>query len=143
VHGHAAALADELEAELSLTPPGRWAPETAWVPIWRQPWMTVARDTYIARLLARLGWQTLPAVDGGETGAARYPVMAGDEPWLATVQRVLLPSEPYRFGQAHLAEVQTLCPVARIHLVEGEHLSWYGPRAAAALRALRALRESP
>ena len=42
-----------------------------------------------------------------------------------------------------LPEVQALCPQARVHLVDGEWLSWYGPRAAAALRSLRALRESP
>ena len=64
-------------------------------------------------------------------------------PWLAQVRRVLLPSEPYRFGPEHLAEVQSLCPQARVHLVEGEWLSWYGPRAAQALRVLRVLRESP
>jgi hypothetical protein len=39
--------------------------------------------------------------------------------------------------------VRALCPAARVHLVEGEALSWYGPRAEGALRLLRALRESP
>lgn len=143
VAARAEALAQELIAELDATAPGRHPPEKVWVPIWREPWMTVARDTYIARLLARLDWPTLPAVEGGPTGAARYPAHAADAPWLAEVRRVLLPSEPYRFGAEHLAEVQALCPQARVDLVEGEWLSWYGPRAAQALRVLRALRESP
>jgi hypothetical protein len=103
----------------------------------------VARDTYISRLLARLDWATWPEVQGGPSGAARYPVLRGDEPGLATVRRVLLPSEPYRFDERHIAEVQALCPQARVQLVDGEWLSWYGPRAAQALRTLRSLRESP
>ena len=72
-------------------------------------------------------------------GAARYPALRGDEPWLAGVQQVLLSSEPYRFDASHVDEAQRLCPKARVRLVDGELLSWYGPRAAAGLRYLRAL----
>ncbi len=101
--------------------------------------MTVARDTYIARLLARIGWQTQPAQEGGEHGAARYPTLQGDEPWLAGVREVLLSSEPYAFTAEHVAQAQALCPQARVRLVDGELLSWYGPRTAAGLRYLREL----
>lgn len=101
--------------------------------IWREPWMTVARDTYISTLLAQAGWQTLPAVTGGAQGAGRYPALQGDEPWLADVDRVLLSSEPYRFGPDHVAEAQALCPRARVQLVDGERLSWWGVRGAAGL----------
>lgn len=107
--------------------------------IWRDPWMTVARDTYIARMLVEVGWHTLPAVEGGPSGAARYPVVAGNEPWLAEVDRVLLSSEPYCFEAQHRAEAQALCPRAQVQRVDGELLSWYGPRAAAGLRYLRGL----
>lgn len=107
--------------------------------IWRAPWMTVARDTYIARMLAEVGWHTWPPVDGGPHGAARYPVVTGDEPWLADIDELLLSSEPYRFGEEHLAEAQALCPNARVRLVDGELISWYGPRAAEGLRYLRGL----
>jgi len=81
----------------------------------------------------------VPAVEGGETGAARYPLVRGDEPFLAGVQRVLLSSEPFAFGPSHAAEAQALCPGARLQLVDGELLSWYGPRAAAGLHYLRGL----
>ena len=107
--------------------------------IWREPWMTVARDTYISRMLAQVNWHTLPALAGGEHGAARYPTVNGDEPWLAKVQQVLLSSEPYAFGQQHVALAQGLCPNARVRIVDGELISWYGPRAIAGLRYLRAL----
>ncbi len=107
--------------------------------IWREPWMTVARDTYISRMLAAAGWNTLPATDGGAHGAARYPVVHGNEPWLAQVRQVLLSSEPYSFGAQHIAEAQALCPGAQVRCVDGELLSWYGARTAAGLRYAAAL----
>jgi ABC-type Fe3+-hydroxamate transport system substrate-binding protein len=139
----AAALRQELQAELAATRPDRRPERAALYLIWRGPWMTVARDTYIARLLARAGWQTLPATAGGDHGAARYPVLRGDEPWLGDVHDVLLSSEPYAFGPAHVAEAQALCPQARVRLVDGRLLSWYGAATAEGLRYLRSLAPSP
>ena len=110
--------------------------------IWHNPWMTVARDTYIANLLAQVRWETLPHQVGGERGAARYPVVHGDEPWLAEVDQVLLSSEPYAFGAEHLAQAQRLCPNAQVRLVDGEMLSWYGARAVPGLRYLRQIAET-
>ena len=78
-------------------------------------------------------------MQGGESGAARYPVLDGSEPWLAQVQQVLLSSEPYAFGAQHFEAAQRLCPNARVRLVDGEMLSWYGARAVAGLRYLRGL----
>ncbi len=133
----AAALRAELRAELAATKAHADVPVLYL--IWREPWMTVARDTYISRLLACVGWQTLPAQQGGEHGAARYPTLRGDESWLADVREALLSSEPYAFAHEHLAQAQALCPQARVRLVDGELLSWYGPRTAAGLRHLREL----
>lgn len=135
----AAALRAELRAELDATQAQGRGPRSVLYLIWHQPWMSVARDTYISRLLARVAWHTLPALDGGESGAARYPVLHGDEPWLADVQEVLLSSEPYAFGPPHLPLAQALCPNARVRLVDGERLSWYGARTASGLRYLREL----
>jgi hypothetical protein len=86
-----------------------------------------------------VNWQTVPAVDGGPQGAARYPVVRGDEPWLAGIDRVLLSSEPYRFTAEHSPHAAAVAPGARVQLVDGELLSWYGPRAADGLRYLRSL----
>ena len=139
VDDRAVALREEIARELAATlPAGREAIPVLYL-IWREPWMTVARDTYLSRMLARIHWLTLPSVFGGETGAARYPALRGDEPWLPGVLRVLLSSEPYRFDASHFAAAQALCPQAEVQLVDGELLSWYGPRAAAGLRYLRAL----
>lgn len=135
-------LAAGLQAALRATvPEGRPEVPVLYL-IWRDPWMTVARDTYISRLLGRVNWRTLPALDGGEHGAARYPSLHGGEPWLGKVREVLLSSEPYAFAAAHVQEAQALCPQARVRLVDGELLSWYGPRTAAGLTYLRGLADT-
>ena len=107
--------------------------------IWHDPWMTVARDTYLSAMLARIGWRTLPDASGGYAGAARYPALTGTEPWLGEVERVLLSSEPFAFQERHVAAVRAMCPAARVQRVDGELLSWYGPRAVAGLQYLRVL----
>ena len=135
----AAELTLAMRRELELTHPGAWPERRVLYLIWREPWMTVARDTYLARMLARVNWRTLPDQTGGATGAARYPTLNGAEPWLAQVQRVLLSSEPYAFGAQHFDEARRLCPNARVQLVDGEMLSWYGVRAVPGLRYLREL----
>ncbi|KAF0165855.1 MAG: iron hydroxamate ABC transporter periplasmic protein [Rhodocyclaceae bacterium] len=108
--------------------------EAVLYPIWREPWMTVRRDTYIAAMLSAAGWDTLPA-----EATTRFPEFTWDAPWLAGISRVLLPSEPYAFTDRHLAEVGALAqrPVTRI---DGEMVSWYGSRAIAGLRYLAELR---
>jgi hypothetical protein len=138
----AAALTVALQHELAATQPIGRVPQQALYLIWHGPWMTVARDTYIARMLARIGWHSLPALQGGAHGAARYPVVRGDEPWLADVQQLLLSSEPFAFGAAHAEAAQALCPHAQLLRVDGELISWYGPRAVAGLRYLRELADA-
>jgi ABC-type Fe3+-hydroxamate transport system substrate-binding protein len=103
------------------------APEDVLYLIWKSPWMAVSPDTYIARTLALVGWHTVP-----RAASARYPEVALDEATLAGVARVLLSTEPFMFGAAHVAEVAGLArrPAA---LIDGEMTSWYGSRAIAGL----------
>ena len=115
--------------------------------IWREPWMTVARDTYIAHTLAEVGWQTLPDVVGGDglrcAGAPRYPVFDWDAPWVGDVDLVLLASEPYRFGPVHAEATRSLLEArgwdAAVRLINGEWASWYGSRALRSLPQLAQL----
>ena len=101
--------------------------------IWREPWMTVSRDTYISRTLALVGWETFPAACRRAISARSSSPQVG-----GNVDRVLLSSEPYRFREKHLAEVEALVPGARVTLIDGEMTSWYGSRAIAGLRYLGA-----
>jgi ABC-type Fe3+-citrate transport system substrate-binding protein len=119
-------------AALEALPSG--APRTVLYCIWRDPWMTVSSDTYIARMLGELNWHVPRLAD-----PARYPAFAWSEPWLDQVDAVLLSTEPYRFTDVHVQELagQIGKPVL---LVDGEMLSWYGSRALAGVRYLQELR---
>lgn len=133
-----ARLLDELAVALAEAQAVRTAlpAERVLYLIWREPWMTVSRATYIAACLAAVGWQTWPPVAGaGSHDDPRYPSFDWSAPWLAEVDRVLLSSEPYRFRASHLAEVSGACG-RPAHLIDGEAASWYGSRAIAGLRAL-------
>ena len=135
----AAALRAALQAELAATNGSGRPTRRVLYLIWHGPWMTVARDTYLSRMLARIGWQTLPVLCGGYAGAARYPALTGTEPWLGEVDRVLLSSEPFSFQALHAEAAQAMCPNARVLRVDGELLGWYGSRAVEGLRYLRVL----
>jgi ABC-type Fe3+-hydroxamate transport system substrate-binding protein len=102
--------------------------------IWREPWLSVARDTYISHMLAAAGWDTLPL-----ESTVRYPeidlhALAG------AAEIVLLASEPYPFRVQHLRQLRELLPGTQSALIDGEMVSWYGSRAIDGLRYLRELR---
>jgi ABC-type Fe3+-hydroxamate transport system substrate-binding protein len=121
-------------AALRAAPKGR--PQRVLYCIWQDPWMTVSRDTYIAAMLAEIGW-SVPRIATGE-GAQRYPPFEWSEALVTGIDQVLLSTEPYRFTDAHAdaLERQLGKPV---QLVDGEMMSWYGSRALAGLAYLRAL----
>ena len=102
--------------------------------IWRKPWMTVSRDTYISRTLALVHWETWPA-----TSTERYPVVAIEQALPAGIERVLFSSEPYPFKPEHLTEFarRHAFPTERLRVIDGEMTSWYGSRAIVGLEYLR------
>jgi ABC-type Fe3+-hydroxamate transport system substrate-binding protein len=102
--------------------------------IWQDPWMTVSRGTYIAAMLAELGW-SVP-----DLGAERYPRFDWSQALVDGLDAVLLSTEPYRFTEAHADALEKQIGVP-VLLVDGEMMSWYGSRALAGVRYLRALRE--
>jgi len=114
-----------------------WPRERVLYLIWKAPWMTVSRDTYISGFLAAAGWDTVPAEAG-----ARYPRISLAPELVADTDRVLLSSEPYSFGERHVAELKALFPPrVGVQIVEGDYLSWYGSRAIPGLAYLKALRQ--
>jgi ABC-type Fe3+-hydroxamate transport system substrate-binding protein len=119
-------------AALQATPKG--APRTMLYCIWQDPWMSVAAGTYIANMMAEIGWEV------PELGASRYPRFEWSDALVGQLDGVLLSTEPYRFTEQHAdaLERQIGKPV---HLIDGEMMSWYGSRALAGLRYLRAIAE--
>jgi ABC-type Fe3+-hydroxamate transport system substrate-binding protein len=101
--------------------------------VWRDPWMWLGRRTYAADLLGLAGGE--PVLDDPAT---RYPRMAPEAMAALGPELVLLPSEPYAFGPPHADEVAAITR-ARVELVDGRALTWYGPRIPAALASFREL----
>lgn len=124
-----AAFASEL-AQLRAQPKGRAT--TVLYCIWQDPWMSISADTYIARMLAEIGW-SVP-----QLGDARYPRFEWSDELVAGIDGVLLSTEPYRFTEAH-AEALEKQIGKPVRLVDGEMMSWYGSRALAGVRYLRQL----
>lgn len=125
-----AAFDTELAARRALP---RGPERTVLYCIWQDPWMSVSQDTYIAAMLAELGWR-VPLL-----GKDRYPRFDWSEALVDGLDAVLLSTEPYRFTQVHAdaLEKQIGIPVL---LVDGEMMSWYGSRALAGVRYLREVR---
>ena len=96
--------------------------------IWKNPWMTVSRGTYVSRTLRLFGMHTLP-----EKTQKRYPELETLE--VTGAELILLSTEPYRFREKHRAEMQSALGKP-VFLIDGEMTSWYGPRAIAGLRYL-------
>jgi ABC-type Fe3+-hydroxamate transport system substrate-binding protein len=108
--------------------------------IWKAPWMTVSADTYISRMLATVGWDTV-----APSSNARYPTVDLSPAVLGQVSFVLLSSEPYSFRERHCVEVLDAMPErsrTRVALIDGAMTSWYGSRAIPGLSYLREFRQS-
>jgi ABC-type hemin transport system substrate-binding protein len=108
-------------------------------PIWRDPWMVVGDETYAHDLITLCGGENLFAGVSGR----RYPRVELAEIEAARPELILLPDEPYAFGQRDAQALGALeIPAAhagRIHLIDGTLVSWYGPRILQAIETLRAL----
>ena len=150
-------LADT-EAIVATQPPVR-----VFCPIWKNPYMTINHDTYIHAMLAACGADNVfadrrrrfpLAADLGRRPEAedqrheardrRYPRVSLDEMAAHRPEVILLPDEPYPFGEADLTDFAPFAGVpavreGRVHLIDGKIVSWYGPRIGRSLRTLRAL----
>jgi ABC-type Fe3+-hydroxamate transport system substrate-binding protein len=109
-------------------------------PIWKSPYMTINHDTFVDSVIQCCGGQNI-----FRDSAERYPQFTLEEASRRQPDLVLLPTEPYHFTEADIPgfyEMGKEVPAIRnrrIHIVEGELLSWYGPRLSRALAELSVL----
>jgi ABC-type Fe3+-hydroxamate transport system substrate-binding protein len=115
------------------SPARKWRYREVIYLIWKDPWMTVSRDTYIANMLALVNWHTLP-----ECQQPRYPTLELSPELVAQADLVLLSTEPYRFDVVDLETLGRNLGLSRggLALIDGEMISWYGNRAIAGIRYL-------
>jgi ABC-type Fe3+-hydroxamate transport system substrate-binding protein len=136
----ARALAGRIEEELSALSrdsPAQRFRYSYW--IWKDPWMTVSDDTYVADLLHLAGGVN---VFGGEPD--RYPTMT---PAAALARRAdvhFFPSEPYPFRrERHDSLTEHLFGKEPLRLfVNGDDYCWHGVRTLDGLGAMRELRKT-
>jgi ABC-type Fe3+-hydroxamate transport system substrate-binding protein len=109
------------------------ARRTAFVPIWRRPWMSIAARTYGASLLDLLGIDLVTA-----DLADPYPTVELEDIAARRPDLVLVPSEPYVFTAGHLDELAAAIPGAAIVRIDGQDLFWWGARTPDAIERLAA-----
>lgn len=118
-------------------------PVRVFCPIWRRPYMSINRDTYVHDVLRSCGGENIFA---GKL--ERYPQISLKEVADLQAEVVLLPDEPYRFLPRHMRDFEPFedtipaLRTGRTHFVDGKLLSWYGPRIGESLRTLRPLLHS-
>lgn len=134
------ALARRIIVELDVLSTSDYQLPSACI-IWRdgpqhgdaERWWAVGADTFAGDLLRRAG---LPPVAVGDDG--RYPCATLAEFRGASPEVVLLPDEPYSFGDADADEFRDWA--VDVLRCSGQPLFWWGPRTPAALRWLRQVR---
>jgi len=104
--------------------------------IWKDPWMTVSDDTYVADLLRLAGGDN---VYGKE--AVRYPTTHPSEALAREAGLHIFPSEPYPFSEEkHGALVEKLFGAhTRRVFVDGDNYCWHGVRTLEGLKAVGTL----
>jgi ABC-type Fe3+-hydroxamate transport system substrate-binding protein len=100
------------------------------VPIWRDPWMVVGAATFAGDVVRHLGLANVL-----EGAPERYPKRSLEGLRALGPDLVLLPDEPYAFGDADGPEA---FPGVEAVLVSGRDLTWYGPSLVTARRDLEA-----
>jgi ABC-type Fe3+-hydroxamate transport system substrate-binding protein len=103
--------------------------------IWKKPWMSINKDTYIAGMLKLINCRVVT-----HSCATRYPECDVDSLLSFDTDICLLSSEPYPFKSKHILELELLLNLFdKVHLVDGEMFSWYGSRAILALDYMESL----
>jgi ABC-type Fe3+-hydroxamate transport system substrate-binding protein len=135
-------LARQFSDELALCRAQTWATKKVLYLIWKNPWMTISPPTYIASMLREVGLEVVgPTTRELDVESPRYPQFESQDAATWNADAVLFSSEPYQFSANDFVDTADWASnqVPR-SLIDGEMLSWYGPRAIAGLRYLRKFR---
>lgn len=107
-------------------------PRRAAALIWKKPWMAVGGGCHMDGMMRELG---LINVLGERPG---YPAVSLDELAALDLDLVLLPDEPWRFGQRDAADLVAARIAPTALCCDGKDLGWYGAWTARGLRAMAA-----
>jgi ABC-type Fe3+-hydroxamate transport system substrate-binding protein len=109
--------------------------------IWKDPWMTVGPNTYVADLLRRVGGSSSLPVEESPVGASPdYPVTDIGAILASRPDVLLLPDEPYPFREKDAKAWRGRLPMkCRILPVDGDDFCWHGVRTLEGLLAAEEL----
>jgi ABC-type Fe3+-hydroxamate transport system substrate-binding protein len=135
-------LSQQFGDELALCRAQTWATKKVLYLIWKAPWMTVSPPTYIASMLREVGLDVVgPANSAIEIEQPRYPQFESQDAAAWKADAILFSSEPYQFSADDFVDtVDWASSDVPRSLIDGEMLSWYGPRAITGLQYLRKFR---
>lgn len=127
---------EEKHATLAAAPPAPPFLYAYW--IWKDPWMTISDDTYVADLLRLAGGVN---VFGHE--AERYPSSTPPAALARGADVHFFPSEPYPFRrERHEGMTEELFGKERVRLfVEGDDYCWHGARTLEGLETMQRLKK--
>jgi ABC-type Fe3+-hydroxamate transport system substrate-binding protein len=130
------AVLKAIQADASIA-----APLTTACMIWKNPWMCAGSDTYVSNVLEVLGFQNI-----FDSSQERYLKTTLEEVIARKPQLILLPDEPYEFGDGDkmfvLDHLKSHAANIRVELIEGSNLTWFGSRTLPALGYLRKFKKS-
>ncbi|MFA6945200.1 MAG: helical backbone metal receptor [Pedobacter sp.] len=129
----AAVIADDINEQFSNLNKKDKPVRTAYF-IWKDPYMLAGKQTFIDDILSRGGFENV-------IGDDRYPESSIDQLKNLNPECIFLSSEPYPFKDEHVKEIQSICPDARVSIVDGEMFSWYGSRLLLSPAYLRSLEQ--
>lgn len=90
--------------------------------IWKNPYMVVGQHTYIQELLNKLGF-----INPFTNHQGRYPVVTKAELQEASLDYLLLATEPFPFREKHKEAFLTILPNTKPIIIDGE-MFWYGAK---------------
>lgn len=151
-----------LEMSVAWTAGAASDPVRVFVPIWEGEtaekmswWMTISRETYMHDVLATCGGDNvfadrerrypleadlgLVAAEDASGRDVRYPRITADEVLERRPELILLPSEPFAYGEKDIERFEARFGSIPVCTVDGSLLTWHGTRLARALAELPGL----
>jgi len=97
--------------------------KTVFFPIWKEPCMTINKDTYIHSMLNKIG-----LTNSFANKNTHYPKVSDKELEAINPDFIFLPSEPCHYTPEDAERCKTLFPNSKVMEVDGQMFAWYGSR---------------
>lgn len=129
-----------LRTLLEVRPPPSAPAIPVFCPIWHNPWMTFDGSAYPSAMLEAVGLRNAFAAHEGE----RYFQVEPREVAASGAAWTLLPTEPFPFHRKPVptSDLGPCGQPARVKVVDGEALTWFGTRTARGLREMQRVAQS-